>query len=139
MWLHKAIKEIPEVWFLGSLMSCILMSKRHLVPVSIPISLFTALGFMLCHVMFIFLVLCLVFCTNSCLEIAALYLQLEQCIPKGGRGNGEGFHIADFVLTVMVSDGGGTKYSPAPWLIVHTDLSELPGGGVIHVSMGVRD
>lgn len=42
MCLCREIKEIPKVWFLGS---------------RIPLSLFTVLSFMLCHVIFIFLVL----------------------------------------------------------------------------------
>lgn len=59
--------------------------------------------------------------------MAAFYVESEQCIPEGGRGNGEGFHIADFVLTVMVSDGVGTEHSPTSSLTDHTNSSELPG------------
>ena len=74
---------------------------------------------MLCRVIFIFWDLCLVFCTSSCFSIAALCLQPEQGIPEGGRRNGVGFHITDFVLTVMVSGRVVTDYGA----IVHTNYS----------------
>lgn len=62
----------------------------------------------------------------------ALCVQSEQRIPKGVRRNGEAFHIADFVLTVMVSGRVGTDYSPAPSAMVHTNYSQLVGEGVTH-------
>ena len=55
---------------------------------------------------------------NRCFVLA-----VEQRIPQGGSGGGEGSHTADFVLTVMVSDKSGNRLQPVPRRIVRTNSS----------------
>lgn len=74
-----------------------------------------------CHIHFLGFVSC--FLHQLMLINCRFVLAVRTVHSTGRQAEGEGFHITDFVLTVMLSDRVGTDYSPTPSHIVHTGYS----------------